>query len=200
MYALLGEPHTDMVKVKRSSAARRVSRLKLKVSSADAIAITALRVGAQLDYMTRHLDLWLEYLMAHEDVIENRLGGLFPSNILYPRDNLYPHDAGVPSEEWIYYTGYAKRAIVIYYKFTSVTAANEKALLRQEYITRGWEGYMLDDLAALTKAFVETVPGPEEWLLAHTEEPARQERLHKEGLEWMHESISRSESIVFIQV
>lgn len=193
-----------MTKAKHSSAGRRIDRFQKKVSSADAIAITALRVGAQLDYMTRHLDLWLEYLMAHEDIIEWWLGThpLYPSETLFPSETLYPGTSGldIPSEQWIYYTGYAKRALVVYYKFTAASATNEKNLLKQEYVTRGWEAAALEILAAATKTFVETVTPPEEWLLAHTEEPARQERLHKEGLEWMKESILRTESIVFIQV
>jgi len=53
---------------------------------------------------------------------------------------------GVPEEDWEYYLGYAKRLFVRALKFTSETYALERESLRNEYILRGWDANVLDQL------------------------------------------------------
>ena len=53
---------------------------------------------------------------------------------------------GVPTDEWQYYLGFMKRMIVLYRKFTSETLASEKESLISEYVLRGKDESVLEEV------------------------------------------------------
>lgn len=62
-------------------------------------------------------------------------------------------DKGIPSDEWPYYVGFVKRVKKIYRDFDDATAEDEITSLRNEYILRGWDPDILDQLMAVGRAY-----------------------------------------------
>ena len=59
--------------------------------------------------------------------------------------------SSIPSELWPYYLAFAKRAFQFYYKFDQSTSKDEVDQLIQEFIRRGLDSDVLDQIAAVAK-------------------------------------------------
>lgn len=63
----------------------------------------------------------------------------------------------VPTEEWPYYLGFMKRMIVLYRNFTSETLASEKESLITEYVLRGKDRDVLEEVQEVAAACAEAI-------------------------------------------
>jgi len=58
---------------------------------------------------------------------------------------------GVPGEEWPYYIGYMKRMLVLYRAYTGATLQLEKTNLIEEYVLRGKDRDVLEQVQTVTE-------------------------------------------------
>lgn len=65
---------------------------------------------------------------------------------------------GVPTDQWPYYIGFAKRMLKLYEHFTGSTLADEKLSLINEYENRGYDRDVLEQLQDVVEAYLGITP------------------------------------------
>jgi hypothetical protein len=66
-------------------------------------------------------------------------------------------ELGTPSEQWTYYMAFSKRAFKTYLHFSDPAAAQDVALLKQEFLYRGLDSSVLDQLIPICRDKAEIV-------------------------------------------
>ena len=79
---------------------------------------------------------------------------------------------GVPEAEWPYYLGYMKRMLIFYRQYTEGTLQLEKTNLIEEYVLRGYDRDVLEQVQEVARECVlpPIEPPPDaEFILQHAE-------------------------------
>ena len=79
---------------------------------------------------------------------------------------------GVPKDQWPYYIGFMKKMLTLYLKFTGVTLLMEKESLLNEYVLRGHDLTVLEQIQEVAAGCAEVVKEVTDEIFVHPQFPS----------------------------